>query len=236
MGPIVQSGAFYCCERTCTRHLLHSPITVTIFYQLPCYYYAYIVLITCTCYFLSDVDECKIDLAQCGDSAYCTNTVGSYICNCKQGYVGIGNECNGEYVKPIGIHYNRTWTFLRWCIECCFSLFHLYATNGKQIDLNVTRTLNPVRPQTVLFNRGQGHMFDSCWENSDFIFPVFLCLGWKVYSPGKTYITRREERCVTRHRTAARETTFLSIKGQLVCKTSKLTPWMRNSSTQRGRT
>lgn len=42
-----------------------------------------------------DVDECEADLAECGESAYCTNTVGSYICNCKSGYAGIGNECNG---------------------------------------------------------------------------------------------------------------------------------------------
>lgn len=77
-----------------------------------CYYYAYTVLIIHTCYFRADVDECKTDLAQCGDSAYCTNTVGSYICNCKQGYVGIGNECNGKYITPIGIQNSRMPTSL----------------------------------------------------------------------------------------------------------------------------
>ena len=78
---LTASMLFYCCSNI-------VPVL--------CYYYAYTVLIIPTCYFLADVDECKIDLAQCGDSASCTNTVGSYICNCKQGYVGIGNVCNGE--------------------------------------------------------------------------------------------------------------------------------------------
>ena len=45
----------------------------------------------------ADVDECSVDLAQCGESASCTNTVGSYICNCLEGYLGIGNQCTGEY-------------------------------------------------------------------------------------------------------------------------------------------
>ena len=43
------------------------------------------------------MDECAVDLAQCGESASCTNTVGSYICNCLEGYLGIGNQCTGEY-------------------------------------------------------------------------------------------------------------------------------------------
>ena len=37
----------------------------------------------------TDVDECSID-NDCDVLAECTNTVGSYKCKCKQGYVGDG--------------------------------------------------------------------------------------------------------------------------------------------------
>ena len=45
------------------------------------------------------MDECDKDLAQCGGNAYCTNTVGSFLCNCKPGFAGSGNECSGEYLQ-----------------------------------------------------------------------------------------------------------------------------------------
>ena len=46
-----------------------------------------------------DVDECKIDLAQCGENANCTNTIGSFQCTCKPGFAGSDNECTGEYFQ-----------------------------------------------------------------------------------------------------------------------------------------
>ena len=45
------------------------------------------------------MDECKIDLAQCGRNAYCTNTIGSFLCTCKPGFAGSDNECTGEYIQ-----------------------------------------------------------------------------------------------------------------------------------------
>ena len=58
----------------------------------------YFVLKRSDCFSL-DVDECKIDLAQCGGNAYCTNTIGSFLCTCKPGFAGSDNECIGEYIK-----------------------------------------------------------------------------------------------------------------------------------------
>ena len=45
-------------------------------------------------YFPTDIDECaQIVDNQCDDHAYCTNTEGSYNCECKPGYTGDGITC-----------------------------------------------------------------------------------------------------------------------------------------------
>ena len=51
-----------------------------------------------------DVDECRIDLAQCDGNAYCTNTIGSFLCTCKPGFTGSDNECTGEFIQHIRSH------------------------------------------------------------------------------------------------------------------------------------
>ena len=43
---------------------------------------------------LADIDECALD-ALCDISANCTNTDGSYICMCNEGYSGSGINCLG---------------------------------------------------------------------------------------------------------------------------------------------
>ena len=41
-----------------------------------------------------DVDECGLGLHDCHPKAKCTNTHGSYVCQCKRGFVGDGkNTC-----------------------------------------------------------------------------------------------------------------------------------------------
>jgi len=59
-----------------------------------------------------DVDECKIDLAQCGGNAYCTNTIGSFLCICNPGFAGSDNECTGEYIQRLTSHS------LLHCLRC----------------------------------------------------------------------------------------------------------------------
>ena len=47
-----------------------------------------------TCVFL-DIDECS-ENNDCHADANCTDTVGSYICSCKEGYSGNGFNCDGK--------------------------------------------------------------------------------------------------------------------------------------------
>ena len=41
-----------------------------------------------------DLDECTSFPNICGANADCHNTDGSYICNCKAGYIGNGKNCS----------------------------------------------------------------------------------------------------------------------------------------------
>ncbi|XP_066026864.1 uncharacterized protein [Pocillopora verrucosa] len=43
---------------------------------------------------LEDHDECISGNIACDVNAYCTNTVGSYYCTCKEGYTGDGRSCS----------------------------------------------------------------------------------------------------------------------------------------------
>lgn len=45
---------------------------------------------------LSDVDECEVELHTCDPNAKCTNTLGSFDCECKSGYGGNGLSCQGS--------------------------------------------------------------------------------------------------------------------------------------------
>jgi hypothetical protein len=43
-----------------------------------------------------DIDECSSSgMNDCHVEANCTNTQGSYICTCKEGYTGDGKDCQG---------------------------------------------------------------------------------------------------------------------------------------------
>ena len=45
---------------------------------------------------LIDVDECNGNQA-CHESANCTNTIGSHVCDCQPGYTGNGQNCTGGF-------------------------------------------------------------------------------------------------------------------------------------------
>ena len=41
-----------------------------------------------------DIDECSFGSHKCDVNAYCTNTVGSHSCSCKEGFIGDGRSCS----------------------------------------------------------------------------------------------------------------------------------------------
>ena len=45
--------------------------------------------------FVSDIDECKLDMHICHEHAVCENIKGNYTCVCKDGYNGDGFSCVG---------------------------------------------------------------------------------------------------------------------------------------------
>ena len=44
----------------------------------------------------SDIDECK-RIHSCHVNATCTNTKGSFVCECQPGFNGNGQNCKGEF-------------------------------------------------------------------------------------------------------------------------------------------
>ena len=52
-----------------------------------------------------DIDECQLDLHNCHEHAVCTNTARSFMCHCKQGYLGDGKQsCTKTCYPGCGEH------------------------------------------------------------------------------------------------------------------------------------
>ena len=68
----------------CTGQFTHQRYTV-VFSNGTCY--------TCT----ADINECLINTDDCDECAFCTNTEGSFGCNCQPGLVGDGRVCRGRF-------------------------------------------------------------------------------------------------------------------------------------------
>ena len=69
-----------------SNHSAESPL---IFKETNMMKYKYI-------YGFSDIDECKGNHS-CHVNATCTNTNGSYLCECHPGFNGNGQNCTGEF-------------------------------------------------------------------------------------------------------------------------------------------
>ena len=46
-------------------------------------------------YFVLDINECTNTTHDCDVNARCNNTIGSYTCECNQGFNGTGTNCTG---------------------------------------------------------------------------------------------------------------------------------------------
>ena len=49
------------------------------------------------CCNIPDIDECREGTSGCDGNANCTNSEGSFTCNCTIGYSGDGFMCAGNY-------------------------------------------------------------------------------------------------------------------------------------------
>ena len=46
----------------------------------------------------ADIDECVMENDNCAEIFICTNTPGSFMCICEEGYVSNGTACVGKHV------------------------------------------------------------------------------------------------------------------------------------------
>jgi EGF domain len=49
--------------------------------------------------FCSDINECLTNDGGCSQQAFCTNTIGSFVCSCFNGFAGNGFTCNGLFSR-----------------------------------------------------------------------------------------------------------------------------------------
>ena len=50
-------------------------------------------------FFVTDEDECATNTDDCDINADCTNTVGSFTCECRDSYYGDGISCDRELLS-----------------------------------------------------------------------------------------------------------------------------------------
>ena len=82
----------------------------------------YIVIIVYNPYILIvDVDECANNTDICNADANCTNSNGSYSCECNTGYEGNGTTCDGM------------WLYIFIAIQTVFAIFIYYYIVGPSL-------------------------------------------------------------------------------------------------------
>ncbi|XP_064617045.1 latent-transforming growth factor beta-binding protein 4-like [Liolophura sinensis] len=85
-----------------------------------------------------DVDECNGDNL-CSANADCDNTVGSYICTCKDGYHGNGSQCediNECDEAPCGLRVCQNSVGLYTCLNQCVNGYRLNFPFGGCLDVD----------------------------------------------------------------------------------------------------
>ena len=72
-----------------------STAQVRIHTYIVCLLLIYTLLIYTRTVIVSDIDECSSTEPPCDTHATCTDTSGSYICECVEGFSGNGTICEG---------------------------------------------------------------------------------------------------------------------------------------------
>ena len=67
-----------------------------------CFFFFFFEKVLAFLFVTLDLDECRGSNNHCHQNAICTNTLGSYKCQCATGYTGDGFSCSGK----------ETWHFL----------------------------------------------------------------------------------------------------------------------------
>ena len=57
--------------------------------------------------FHTDIDECVEESDNCDDNAICTNTDGSFTCECESGFSGNGIQCDGKIIMVMTLVSNK---------------------------------------------------------------------------------------------------------------------------------
>ncbi|XP_031552875.1 uncharacterized protein LOC116290032 isoform X2 [Actinia tenebrosa] len=99
-----------------------------------------------------DVDECTTGQHDCSGNANCTNTIGSFNCTCKDGYVGNGRNCTeitialeSDMLRDYGnySYHAALKTFMDEVPEDVVNTRWTRCWSGKNDGFDVTRTFHP---------------------------------------------------------------------------------------------
>lgn len=66
-----------------------------------------------------DYDECLNGTHDCDSNATCTNTLGSYLCECEDGFTGDGRACAGEVCLVVDANACSLLILLKFLAQHC---------------------------------------------------------------------------------------------------------------------
>lgn len=68
-----------------------------------------------------DIDECMVDA--CHPNATCVNKIGSFDCNCDEGFVGEGLDCQGTIIVKLS---QKRYTDIFQCWSLLFAKLYAF--------------------------------------------------------------------------------------------------------------
>ena len=97
----------------------------------------------------TDIDECASATHNCDANAQCSNIIGSFTCNCFQGYSGNGVECSGTFVGAWALYIliRGDKSFLHLRVISSFNQIYYYTLSRNYCASSANWTLLDVKPQ-----------------------------------------------------------------------------------------